>query len=225
MLVIIRIGGSVIATPVSPDLISQYTRLLTKLGTEGHRIVVVVGGGALAREFIAVASRLGLGEEAQDWIAIHISRLYALIFKLKLGHRPTERMPISVSEAGEAIERGEIVVMGGLQPGMTTDAVAAYIAQKTQAQLLIKATDQEGIYNKDPRKHADAQKLESVSFVDLKKLFGQVCHEAGMHQVLDPIAVSILQKTKTKVVVINGFNPQNIQHAIEGKRVGTIISE
>ncbi len=224
MLVVIRIGGSVIATPPDPELIGQYANLLKKLSAEGHRIVVVVGGGALAREFISVATRLGLGKEAQDWVAIHISRLYALILKLKLGQHPTERMPISVSEAVEAIERSALVVMGGLLPGMTTDAVAASIAHMTGAQLLVKATDQEGIYDKDPRRHADAQKLESVSFVGLKKLLGRVRHEAGMHQILDPVAVSILQKTKTRVVVTNGFNPRNIVGAIKGERVGTVIS-
>jgi uridylate kinase len=223
MLIVIRIGGSVIASPANPELINQYTSLLVRLSAEHHSVVVVVGGGALAREFIAVGAQLGLSKEAQDWIAIHISRLYALVFSLKLGYSPTERIPISLDEAIEAVKKGKIAVIGGLRPGMTTDAVAAYIAQRTKAQLLVKATDQEGIYNRDPRKHADAQKLETVTFTDLKKLLGQASHEAGMHQILDPLAVSILQRIKTKVVVINGFNPENVLHVIDGKKVGTII--
>ena len=225
MFIIIRIGGSVIASPTNPKLVNQYVELFKKLRKNGYKIITVVGGGALAREFIETANQLGLNEEAQDWLAIRISRLYALLFKLKLGRNGTEDVPTSIIEAVEAFRKGKIVVMGGLKPGMTTDTVAAHVARETKAQLLVKATDQDGIYTKDPRKHKDAKKLDKTTYRNLMQLFEQNRHEAGIHQILDPVAVKILQKTNIKTVIVNGYNPKNIQYAIEGKEIGTMIME
>jgi uridylate kinase len=225
MLVVIRLGGSVIASPINPQLISEYVKILQQLRRNGHRIAAVVGGGALARELIKTGSSLGLDEEAQDWLAIHVSRLYALLFTLRLGETGTGSVPTSVSEAAQALKKDKIVVMGGLEPGMTTDTVAAHVAEEVKAQLLIKATDQEGIYTKDPRKHKDAKKLDKVTFKDLAKLLEQSSHKAGIHQILDPVAAKTLQRTKIKTIVVNGNNPDNLRAVVEGREVGTVIVE
>jgi uridylate kinase len=223
MRVVIRIGGSVIASPTNPKLIDQYIKLLRKLRKDGHEVITVVGGGALARELIKTGSQLGLDERAQDWLAIHVSRLYALLFALKLGRNGTKIVPTSTTEALEALSKGKIVVMGGLKPGITTDTVAAYAAQRARAQLLVKATDQDGIYTRDPKKHEDARKLDTLTFKDLAQLLEHDHHKAGIHQILDPVAIKILQKTNTKTIIVNGHNPQNVQHAIEGKKIGTTV--
>jgi uridylate kinase len=222
MLVVIRLGGSSIASPINPQRINQYVKLLKNLRKEGHKIVIVVGGGALAREFIKIGGSLSLNEEAQDWLAIHVSRLYALLIILKLGEAGTGKVPISIREAAEALKKDKIVVMGGLKPGMTTDAVAAQIAERVNAQMLIKATDQEGIYTKDPRKHNDARKLDKVRFKDLTKILEKSRHKAGIHQILDPVAIETLQKTRIKTIVVNGNDPHNLQAAVEGEKVGTV---
>lgn len=225
MLIIIRIGGSVIASPTNPKLINQYIRLLKKIRQNGHKIITVVGGGTLAREFIKIGNQLGLNEEAQDWLAIYVSRLYALLLTLKLGKNGTENVPTSINEAVGILKKGKVVVMGGLKPGMTTDTVAAHIAQKMKARLLVKATNQDGIYNKDPKKYKDAKKIAKIDYRDLMQLFEKSRHKAGIHQILDPVAIKILQKTNIKTIIVNGYNPQNIQHAIEGKKIGTIIMQ
>jgi len=225
MLVVIRLGGSVIASPKNLKLINEYAKLLQKLGENGYKIVTVVGGGSLAREFIETGNQLGLKEKEQDWLAIHVSRLYAQLFAFKLGRDGTQDVPTSLSKAVEALREGRIVVMGGLKPGMTTDTVAAYVAKEAKAQLLVKATDQDGIYTKDPRKHEDAKKLDNLTYKDLTQLFEQNRHKAGIHQILDPVAVKILQKTNTKTIVVNGYDPQNIRQAVEGKKIGTLITE
>jgi uridylate kinase len=113
--------------------------------------------------------------------------------------------------------------MGGLKPGMTTDTVAALIAGETNADLLIKATDQEGVYDKDPRKYTDAVKLEHLSFDDLSRVFAEDKHKAGIHQVIDPEAVRILMRKRVRVVVVSGFKPENVLGVVEGKSIGTTI--
>lgn len=223
MRLVLRVGGSVIASPVDPHLISEYVDLLRDLRQHGHEVAVVVGGGAVAREFIGVAKDLGLNERTQDEVAISISRIFAHLFLQKLGELGCEAVPLTVKDAVRRLGKGRVPVMGGLKPGMTTDTVAALIGEQMDADLFIKATDQEGIYNKDPRKYADAVKLERLNFEDLSHVFAEDRHKAGIHQVLDPEAVRILKRDRVRVVVVNGFKPENVLTAVRGKQVGTLI--
>lgn len=223
MRIVLRIGGSVVASPINPALINEYVGLLKDLKRHGHEVAVVVGGGALAREFIRVAKNLGLDERAQDEVAISVSRIFAQLFLKKLGELGCEAVPLTIEDAVECLREGKIAVMGGLKPGMTTDTVAALIVEQVNAEFFIKATDQEGVYNKDPRKYADAVKLEHLSFEDLPRVFVEDEHKAGIHQILDPEAVKILKRGRVKVVVVNGFKPKNVLLAVKGEKVGTLI--
>jgi len=223
MRVVLRIGGSVVASPINPDLICKYADLLKDLRRKKHELIVIVGGGTLAREFIGLAKNLGLGEEAQDDIAISVSRIFAQLFLKKLGDIACEKVPSTVGDAAKRLSNGRIVVMGGLKPGMTTDTVAALVAEKVKADLLVKGTDQEGVCDKDPRKYTDAVKLDRISFEDLARVCAEGKHRAGIHQIIDPEAVKILKRHRVKVVVVNGFKPENVLMAVEGKCVGTLI--
>ena len=224
MRVVVRIGGSVVASPVNTELMSKYAELLRALKKEGHEVAVVVGGGSLAREFIAIAKKLGLNEQAQDEVAISVSRLFAQLFLKKLGEMSCRKVALTLDEAAECLSEGKIMVMGGLKPGITTDAVAALVAERVKANLLVKGTDQDGVYDKDPRKHADAVKLDRLSFDDLPKIFEENKHKAGMHQIIDPEAVKVLKRERVKLIVVNGFKPENILAAVNGERVGTVVN-
>jgi len=221
--IVLRIGGSVVASPINPDLIGQYAGMMKTLRTRRHKLVVVVGGGKLAREFISIAKDLGLNQEAQDEIAIQVSRLFAQLFLKKLGNSGCDHVSLNVEEALACMNGVKIAVMGGLKPGMTTDAVAAMIAQASNADLLIKATDQEGIFDKDPKKHPDAKKLDHLRFEDLTRVCVQNKHEAGIHQIVDPEAIKILKRARIKFIIVNGFTPKSVLKAIEGDHIGTLI--
>jgi uridylate kinase len=224
MRIVLRIGGSVVASPVDPPLIARYVKLLKDLKARRHVVAAVVGGGNLARDFISVAIGLGLKSESQDEVAISVSRLFALLFNQKLGNAGCKNVPVTIEEAEKCLREGKIVVMGGLKPGMTTDAVAALVAEAVKADLLVKASNQDGIYDKDPRKHADAFMLEHLSFEDLSHVFSEDIHKAGIHQIIDPEAVKILVRNRLKVAVVNGYRPENVLMAVEGKCTGTLIS-
>ena len=223
MKVVLRIGGSVVASPPSPALISRYADLLKNLKKQGHDLVVVVGGGKTARDFIKLAKEIELSEPDQDDLAISVSRVFAQLLARKLDGLGSKSVPGSIPQVVQLLDEGKIAVMGGLRPGMTTDAVAAMVAETVGADLLVKATDQEGICTKDPDKHPDAQKIDELSFDDLLGLFEEDKHRAGIHQILDPEAVRLLQRSKTRTVVVNGFKPENVLSAIKGKMVGTLI--
>ena len=224
MRLVVRLGGSVVASPVNTQLMAKYADLIKQVKDEGHEVAVVVGGGALAREFIGVAKSLGLDMEAQDEIAISVSRLYAQLFLKKLGAAGSTKVAVTLDQAAQLLTGGKIVVMGGLKPGITTDAVAALVAEHLNADLLVKGTDQEGVYDKDPRKHKDAVKLDRLSFEDLPQIFKGSTHEAGIHQIIDPEAIKVLKRHHVKLIVVNGFKPDNIVAALKGEKVGTLIS-
>ena len=223
MKLVIRFGGSVIASPLNPKLIGEYAWLLKKLKDEGYSVVAVTGGGEIARQFIGAAKSLELSEPMQDELAIKASRLVAELLQKKLGDEACQKIPVSVEEVGNCLKEGKIVVMGGLKPGMTTDTVAALVAKAIKADMLVKATDQEGIYTKDPKKHKDARLLRKVKIEDLEKIFEENRHKAGIHQILDPEAIKILKELKLKVVVVNGFKPENVELAVKGEAVGTLL--
>jgi uridylate kinase len=221
---VIRIGGSVVASPFNAALMNSYVELLQNLKDQGQAVAAVVGGGSLSRELIGLAKAMGLDESSQDEVAISISRVLAQLFVLRLGKAGSSTVPTTVEQAAEMIDKGKIVVMGGLKPGMTTDTVAALLADRVKADLLVKATDQEGVYSRDPRKFPDAHKLDRLRFDDLPKLFETNRHKAGIHQIIDPNAVRTLQKRRIKTIIVNGFKPENVILAVQGQRIGTVIS-
>jgi uridylate kinase len=223
MRVVIRIGGSVVASPINAELIGKYSTLLVNIKEKSHDVVAVVGGGGLAREFIQAARYLGLREKEQDEIAISTSRLFAQLFLKKLGEKGCIEVPVTIEKASQFVEAGKIVVMGGLRSGMTTDTVAALVAERMKASLIVKGTDQDGVYNKDPMKFPNAVKLDYIPLSDLPRIFSENTHKAGIHQIIDPKAVKILSQIEVKLVVVNGFKPENVLAAVNGERVGTLI--
>ena len=220
---VIRIGGSVVASPVNIDLMSKYVDLVKQIKLQGHDVAVILGGGILAREFIGIAKNLNLEPVAQDRIAISVSRLYAQLFMEKLGDLGYGKVATTLDEVAECFSQGKIVVMGGLKPGHTTDTVGALVAERLSADLLVKGTDQEGVYTKDPRKFVDAVKLDQMSFDDLGQVLECSEHKVGIHQVIDSMAIDILKRNHVKLVVFNGFKPENLLLAADGKQIGTVI--
>jgi uridylate kinase len=224
MRIVVRIGGSVVANPINTDLMSKYAEIIRTIKQQGNEVAVVVGGGALAREFIGLAKKLELDMNAQDEVAISCSRLFAQLFLKKLGDVACSKVAITLDDAAQCLAEGKVVVMGGLKPGITTDTVAALVAERVDAELLLKGTDQNGVYDKDPRKFPDAVKLDRLSIDDLAKIFGQNEHKAGIHQIIDPEAIKVLMRKRLKIIVVNGFKPDNMLAALEDKNVGTVIS-
>lgn len=224
MRIVVRIGGSVVANPINTELMSKYADIIKAVKQQGHEVAVVLGGGALAREFIGIARNLGLDMNAQDEIAISCSRLFAQLFLKKLGDVACIKVALTLEDAAQCLCEGKVVVMGGLKPGITTDTVAALVAERINAELLVKGTDQNGVYNKDPRKHPNAVKLDHLSIEDLAKVFEHNEHKAGIHQIIDPEAIKVLMRKRLKIVVVNGFKPENMLAAIKGENVGTVIT-
>ena len=107
MRIVVRIGGSVVASPINTDLMGKYADIIKTVKNQGHEVAVVVGGGALAREFIGIAKNLGLDMTAQDEIAISCSRLFAQLFLKKLGDAACSKVAVTLDDAAQVPGRGQ----------------------------------------------------------------------------------------------------------------------
>lgn len=135
MRIVLRLGGSVIASPIDIDLINKFAKVVLDLIKQNHELVVIIGGGNLAREFIDIAKKLKLNEKDQDEVAISISRVYAQLFLKKITKTKTDKIVTTLNDLTTYIKENRIVVMGGLKPGITTDTVAALVAKRFKLNL------------------------------------------------------------------------------------------
>lgn len=216
-----RIGGSVLGSPPDAKLVEGYSDVVSELTAGGNSVAVVVGGGSVSRKYIESARDMGLSSYQQDTIAIHASRLNARLMAMKLGG--VSSIPTSIEGLMQRLARNRVAVMGGLRPGITTDTVAALLAASWKADLLIKGSDQEGIYTSDPRISKRAKKLDKISHDELSGIIGG-SYKPGIHSIIDPVAVERLVESKVKLVVLNGFEPKNVLKAARGVKIGTLVS-
>jgi uridylate kinase len=221
MRVVLRIGGSVLGSPPSAKVVDAYAAVVSDLNYEGHSIGVVVGGGAVSRDYIRSAEQMGLSPYQQDTIAIHASRLNARLVAMKLGG--VSSVPTSIDGMLQRLARNRVAVMGGLRPGITTDTVAAVVAQRWRADLVVKASDRDGIYTVDPRLDKKARKLDRISYEKMKQILGGE-HTPGIHRIVDPIAVDQLITSRIRLVVLNGAEPRGVVKAVHGERIGTLVT-
>ncbi|MDV3278044.1 MAG: UMP kinase [Nitrososphaerales archaeon] len=221
MKVVLRFGGSVLGSPPNAKLVEEYATVLSSLTAEGHSIAVVVGGGQISRKFIESARDLGLSSFQQDTIAIFASRLNARLVAMKFGG--VSSVPTSVEAMLQRLSRNRMSVMGGLKPGITTDAVAALVAERWRADLMIKCSDQDGIFTADPRVNRRAKKLDRISYERMQQILGGE-HKPGIHSIVDPVAVEQLMKSRVKLVVLNGAKPKGVLKAVHGQVIGTVVS-
>ena len=112
MRIVVRIGGSVVASPINTDLMGKYADIIKTVKQQGHEVAVVLGGGALAREFIGIAKKLDLDMTAQDEIAISCSRLFAQLFLKKIGESGCNKVAITLDDAAQCLCRGQSCCYG-----------------------------------------------------------------------------------------------------------------
>ena len=136
------------------------------------------------------------------------------------------RVAENYTEALEFALSGKIVVMGGITPAQTTDAVSAVLAESVGADLLINATSIDGIYSADPKKDASAVRHEHLTPRELLEILTANRMNAGANTVLDIVAGKVIERSGIPLLVIDGREPDNLYRAIaEGAFVGTIVSK
>ncbi len=224
MKIVISVGGSVLARELLPEKFKSYASALKEL-SEKNTLFIVTGGGQAARNYISVARKLGADEATCDLIGIELTRLNARLLIAAFGELAYHEPPLEYKQAKRASLGGKIVVMGGVSPGHTTDAVAAILAEYVGAELLINATSIDGVYTSDPRKNKGAKKFETMTPKQLIEVVMKTEMVAGANSPIDLLAAKVIERSNIKTIVLNGENPRNIMDAVGGKHKGTVIEK
>lgn len=222
MKLVYSLGGSILYER-SPDELKNFARSLIDLARD-HQIYVVVGGGKIAREYIEKARALQAGEAFCDLLGIGATKLNAMILIAALGEAAAPEPAETYARALEASVGGKIVVLGGMQPGQTTDAVAALLAEYVHADRLIVATSVDGVYSADPGIDPKAKKFDHMTFGDLVRLSMETRLSAGSRSPVDPLAAKIIERSSIPTAVVWGADVENLKRGAEGGHSGTEIS-
>jgi uridylate kinase len=222
MILVYSLGGSILAGQDAEGL-RDYAEVLKDLAKE-HTIYVVVGGGKIAREYIAKARALGASEFFCDQIGIGATKLNAALLIAALGDSAPKEIPASYEVAARLSAPGKIVVMGGLSPGQTTDAVSALLAEYVHADRLIIPTSVDGIYTGDPEVDSSARKLDRMTPHELVRLAMETEMKAGSRSPVDPLAAKIIERSSIPTAIVHGKDIENLKKGAMGAHSGTEIN-
>lgn len=221
---VISVGGSVLI-PGNDD--AKYIRELADMLKEVSKevqIAVVVGGGKMSRYYSETARELGGSVYQLDELGIGITRVNAKLLTVALGDIANNEIPLKAEDCASMSEPGKIVVMGGTEPGHTTDAVAAMIAECLGADRIINASNVDAVYSDDPRMNPDAKRYSTMTIEELKAVVYDD-HDAGKSCVFDPLGVRIALKNRIDLFMVNGRDIPELRNAILGKEIkGTFVN-
>ena len=228
--VLIKISGEALAGDkhfgLNFDVIGPVCDVIKKCNEEGCEIGIVVGGGNFWR---GVKDGGGKMERTRaDHMGMLATTINALALQDALEQRGVDvrvqtaiemnkiAEPYIRSRATRHLEKGRVVIFGcGTgNPFFTTDTAAALRALEIDADIMFKATNVDGVYDKDPHKFEDAKKYDTLSFDEI------LSHDL---KVMDGTAASLCRDNSIPILVFNLDDPQNIVKAIKGENVGTVV--
>ncbi len=200
-------------------MVEGYARIIEELGRR-VKLIVVVGGGSVAREYIKYAR----GKGWQDVVGIELARVNAQLLISHLGELAYPKVPRSVDEFLEAHAAGRVVVLGGLQPGQSTNAVSLVVAELVGASRVVNATTIDGVYDRDPRDPA-AKKLERVRVDELTKILeGEGWkQEPGRYELADRLSLEIAKRSKIPIYIVYGGDLERVRRAVLGEYYDSVI--
>ena len=213
---------------IKPDVVSSVAEEIVAAQRMGVDIAIVVGGGNIFRG-VNQSSQIGMDRASADYVGMLATIMNALILQGVLKAKGAEVRVLSaigmdrVAEpyirlrATRHLEKGRIVIFAGGtgNPFFSTDTTAALRAAEIGADAILMAKNGvEGVYDKDPKQHADAQKFDRLTYDDvlLKDL-----------RVMDQTAISLCKETGLPIVVFNFRRENGIQEILEGEEIGTYI--
>ncbi len=211
----LKLSGSLFFSENFQPVVDAIKDALSK--SPDLKIVLVAGGGSKAREYIKIAAKSGADQATLDEIGIMVSRLNAMVLAVSLGEFSQARVPETLGTLVDNLKATRAVVMGGLHPGQSTNAVGAIAAEKVRAARFINATDVDGVHTKDPRKFKDARRIDKLTTRELEKIMGEESMQAGAYDLMDPVALKLVERSKIDTWIIKCV-PKTIEAALLGKR-------
>lgn len=220
---VLKVGGSYFldGNHIREDVLSDFVDLIKQ--QKQLKLAIIVGGGKRARNYQADARKMKLTEFDCDVVGVKASQENAFQISRALGKLAIQTIPQTLIEARQLWEKG-VLVMGGTEPGHTTDAVAALLAEATKSDLIV-LTNVDGIYTEDPKYHKNAKKIPKMSFKNfLELVLKQDKLRPGENYVVDSLAAKVISRSKIHTQIIDGRNIVNLKAALSGKLTGTLIA-
>lgn len=228
--ILLKLSGEALAGQqghgIHIDTINQIASDVAEAFKTGVQIGLVIGGGNIFRGIAASAN--GMDRASSDYMGMLATMINSLALQdaLEKAGVPTRvQSAIEMSEIAEPyirrrairhLEKGRVVIFGSGtgNPYFTTDTAAALRAMEINAEILMKATKVDGIYDKDPVKNKDAKKFDQISYIDVLN--------RGL-QVMDLTAVSLCMDNKLPILSFDLGVKGNILRAVTGETIGTIV--
>lgn len=212
---------------IEPQRLDDYTRQVIEVNKLGVQVAIVIGGGNIFRGVAGVQS--GFDRVKGDYMGMLATVINALAIQDALEKQGLETRVLSalrIFEAAEPyirrrairhLEKGRVVIFAGGtgNPFFTTDTAAVLRASEIGAQVLLKATKVDGVYDSDPMKNPDALYLPQISYMEAieRRL-----------KVMDTTALSLAMENRLPIIVFNLTQTGNIKKVLAGERVGTLVS-
>jgi uridylate kinase len=228
--ILLKLSGEALAgtqgTGINTEVIKQIAKDIKVAHETGVEIGIVIGGGNIFRGIAASAQ--GMDRASSDYMGMLATCINSLALQdaLEKENVPTRvQSAIEMAEIAEPyirrravrhLEKGRIVIFGAGtgNPYFTTDTAASLRAMEIGAEVLMKATKVDGIYDKDPAKHSDAKKYDKISYIEVLK--------QGL-QVMDSTAISLCMDNKLPIMTFDLAKPGNILKAVLGESIGTLV--
>lgn len=213
-------------TGINTAVIKQIAQDIAVAYKTGVQIGLVIGGGNIFRGIAASAD--GMDRASSDYMGMLATMINSLALQDALEKEgiPTRvQSAIAMAEIAEPyirrkairhLEKGRIVIFGAGtgNPYFTTDTAASLRAMEINAEIIMKATKVDGIYDKDPVKNSDAKKFSQISYIEVLN--------KGL-QVMDSTAISLCMDNKLPIMTFDLMKSGNILRAILGEDIGTVV--
>ena len=211
---------------INLDVLSQIAGEIADTAKLGVEVAVVVGGGNIFRG-VSDSAR-GMDRASADYVGMLATVMNAVLLQEaieKHGVVTRVQSAIPMSQLAEPyirrramrhLEKGRVVIFGAGtgNPFFTTDTAAALRAMEIGAEILLKATKVDGIYDQDPNKYTDAKRYQTVTFTDALR--------QDLH-VMDATAFALCRDNEMGIIVFDMTNRGNIQRVVCGELVGTTV--
>lgn len=222
---IISLGGSLIVPEqIDVNFLTSFRNIILRHLDRYEQIMIVTGGGKTARIYQEAAKELqNPPVDDLDWLGIHASRLNGHLLRTMFCDVADPEM---ITNPERMVSREhKIIIAAGYRPGHSTDYVATLLAKAYGVKHVLNLSNIDYVYDKDPRKYADAKPLTKITWADFRLLVGDTW-VPGKHVPFDPIAAKLGEELGLTVHVINGANLEALEAVLSGKSAkGSVIAE
>ena len=212
---------------ISAEAVQSMAEQICEVRNLGVQVVVVVGGGNIFRGL--TGSKRGIERATGDYMGMLATIINSLALQdalEKLGAPTRVQSAIAMSQIAESfirrravrhLEKGRVVIFGGGtgNPYFSTDTAAALRANEIGAEVILKATKVDGIYDCDPKKNPKAKRFAQITYIDALQ---------RRLQVMDSTAFSLCMDNKMPIIVFDFFRAHNLKRVVLGEKVGTLVT-